>query len=275
MIKLSADVVNALKKGDNLIAAQCKNPVGNGLLDFGLLVQKEMHTALEKTAVQKSVDVQATQTHYTFVCGEVDLKLTFSAPLFMDDLNLLTRPVNYITYQVVANDGKAHDVQVYFEASPRWALDQPYQESVSQIFEDNGLLFLKSGSKEQNILAKKGDDLRIDWGYFYLVAEKNNVSVNIGESNTLRTNFVNNVQDGQATTGENEKSKMSLTHNLGSVESFSGKVMIGYDDIYSIQYFGDNLRPYWNQDGNQTIAGQFHAANKEYDKLIEKCYAFD
>lgn len=275
MIKLSADVVNALKKGDNLIAAHCKNPVGNGLLDFGLLVQKEMHTALEKTAVQKSVDVQATQTHYTFACGEVDLKLTFSAPLFMDDLNLLTRPVNYITYQVVANDGKAHDVQVYFEASPRWALDQPYQESVSQSFEDNGLLFLKSGSKEQNILAKKGDDLRIDWGYFYLVAEKNNVSVNIGESNTLRTNFVNNVQDGQATTGENEKSKMSLTHNLGSVESFSGKVMIGYDDIYSIQYFGDNLRPYWNQDGNQAIAGQFHAANKEYDKLIEKCYAFD
>jgi len=275
MIKLSADVVNALKKGDNLIAAQCKNPVGNGLLDFGLLVQKEMHTALEKTAVQKSVDVQATQTHYTFACGEVDLKLTFSAPLFMDDLNLLTRPVNYITYQVVANDGKAHDVQIYFEASPRWALDQPYQESVSQSFEDNGLLFLKSGSKEQNILAKKGDDLRIDWGYFYLVAEKNNVSVNIGESNTLRTNFVNNVQDGQATTGENEKSKMSLTHNLGSVESFSGKVMIGYDDIYSIQYFGDNLRPYWNQDGNQTIAGQFHAANKEYNKLIEKCYAFD
>lgn len=275
MIKLSADVVNALKKGDNLIAAQCKNPVGNGLLDFGLLVQKEMHTALEKTAVQKSVDVQATQTHYTFACGEVDLKLTFSAPLFMDDLNLLTRPVNYITYQVVANDGKAHDIQVYFEASPRWALDQPYQESVSQSFEDNGLLFLKSGSKEQNILAKKGDDLRIDWGYFYLVAEKNNVSVNIGESNTLRTNFVNNVQDGQATTGENEKSKMSLTHNLGSVESFSGKVMIGYDDIYSIQYFGDNLRPYWNQDGNQTIAGQFHAANKEYNKLIEKCYTFD
>lgn len=172
MIKLSADVVNALKKGDNLIAAHCKNPVGNGLLDFGLLVQKEMHTALEKTAVQKSVDVQATQTHYTFACGEVDLKLTFSAPLFMDDLKLLTRPVNYITYQVVANDGKAHDVQIYFEASPRWALDQPYQESVSQSFEDNGLLFLKSGSKEQNILAKKGDDLRIDWGYFYLVAEK-------------------------------------------------------------------------------------------------------
>lgn len=275
MIKLSADVVNALKKGDNLIAAHCKNPVGNGLLDFGLLVQKEMHTALEKTAVQKSVDVQATQTHYTFACGEVDLKLTFSAPLFMDDLNLLTRPVNYITYQVVANDGKAHDVQIYFEASPRWALDQPYQESVSQSFEDNGLLFLKSGSKEQNILAKKGDDLRIDWGYFYLVAEKNNVSLNIGESNTLRTNFVNNVQDGQATSGENEKSKMSLTHNLGSVESFSGKVMIGYDDVYSIQYFGDNLRPYWNQDGNQTIAGQFHAANKEYNKLIEKCYAFD
>lgn len=41
MIKLSADVVNALKKGDNLIAAQCKNPVGNGLLDFGFSIGTE------------------------------------------------------------------------------------------------------------------------------------------------------------------------------------------------------------------------------------------
>lgn len=36
----------------------------------------------EKTAVQKSADVQATQTHYVFTCGTIDLRLTFTTPLF-------------------------------------------------------------------------------------------------------------------------------------------------------------------------------------------------
>ena len=35
-------------------------------------------------------------------------------------LKLLSRPVNYLTYSVAARDGKEHDVEVYFEASPRW-----------------------------------------------------------------------------------------------------------------------------------------------------------
>jgi hypothetical protein len=275
IIRVPDHIVNTLKKGENLIAAHCKNPIGNGLLDFGLLVQKELHTTLEKTAVQESVNVQATQTHYVFTCGEVGLKLTFSAPLFLDNLMLVSRPVNYITYQILSNDGKSHDVQMYFEASPRWALDQPYQESVSESFEDNGLLFLKSGSKEQNILAKKGDDLRIDWGYFYLVADKNNADGNIGTSDILRNNFVNDTAGEKASKGENEGARMSLTQNLGSVKNTSGKIMIGYDDIYSIQYFGENLRPYWNTTGDQTITGQFHTANKEYDSLVAKCYEFD
>lgn len=275
VVKIPDNIVKSLKKGENLITAHCKNPVANGLLDFGLLIQKEMNTALEKTAVQKSVDVQAMQTHYIFTCGEVDLKLTFTAPLFMDDLKLMTRPVNYISYDVSSNDGKAHDVQLYFEASPRWALDQPYKESVSESFEDNSLVFLKTGSKEQNILAKKGDDLRIDWGYFYLAADKKNTTYNIGKSDILRKNFVNGTNEEQATKGENETAKMALTCNLGSVNSSFGKILVGYDDIYSIQYFGENLRPYWNSAGDQTIVGQFHLANNEYDKIIEKCYHFD
>ena len=51
--------------------------------------------------------------------------------------------------------------------------------------------------------------------------------------------------------------------------------MVGYDDIYSIQYFGRNLRPYWNRDGNKTIESQFAAANADYDSLIARCYEFD
>lgn len=40
-VKLPEEVVASLKQGENLIAGYCHNRVGNGLLDFGLLVELE------------------------------------------------------------------------------------------------------------------------------------------------------------------------------------------------------------------------------------------
>lgn len=274
MVKLSPEIVKTLVKGKNLITAQCHNPVANGLLDFGLLVEKDKHQALKQTAVQKLVDVQAMQTRYTFVCGCVDLNLTFTAPLFMDNLDLMTRPVNYISYEVKSNDKKEHEVEMYFEASPRWALDQPYEQSVSNSFTDDQLVYLKTGSSEQNILHKTGDDVRINWGYFYMTAQKGNTRTDIGNSAELRNEFVRGVNSNR-NQGMNDNSKMSLIQNLGKTENISGKIMIGYDDIYSIQYFGINLRPYWNRNNNETIISQFKKADSEYSKLIEQCAKFD
>ena len=275
MVKLPEAVVATLRKGENLIAAECRNPVGNGLLDFGLLTPKETQTSLEKTAVQTSVDVQATQTHYAFTCGDVNLELTFSAPLFLDDLALISRPVNYLTYRVTAADGKPHELELYIEASPRWALDQPYQESQSECFEKDGLVCLKSGSKEQNILAKRGDHVRIDWGYFYLAAEKENTRGMVGNSDGLRSAFIAGTSDLAATSGENGSARMALVRDLGDARDAAGKILIAYDDIWSVQYFGENLRPYWNADGTRTIFDELNAADKEYASLLKRCYAFD
>lgn len=274
MIKLSPEIVKTLKKGKNLITAYCHNPAANGLLDFGLLIEKDIQKNLEQTAVQKSVDVQATQTRYSFVCGTVELKVAFTAPLFMDDLDLMTRPVNYISYEVTSTDGKEHDVEIYFEASPRWALDQPYEQSVSNSFSDDQFVYLKTGSAEQNILNKMGDNVRINWGHFYMVAQKGNTKTDIGTSAELRSGFVKG-NIGNRNQGINESSKMALVQNLGKVKNTSGKVMIGYDDIYSIQYFGKNLRPYWNRDNNETIISQLKKADSEYNKLMTQCAEFD
>ena len=84
VVKLPDEALAVLKQGDNIIAAECINPVGNGLLDFGLQIPKHQETVFGNTAVQTSADVQPMQTHYAFTCGDVDLKVTFTAPLFME-----------------------------------------------------------------------------------------------------------------------------------------------------------------------------------------------
>ncbi|MBC8592402.1 DUF4965 domain-containing protein [Oscillospiraceae bacterium N12] len=270
--KLPAEALAALKPGKNLIAAYCYNRVGGALLDFGLSYEEEGQRSFEQTAQQISADVQPMQTLYKFACGPVNLDLTFTAPLFMDNLDLLSRPVNYISYEVTSNDGQSHDVELYFEAGPQWAVDMPVQPSIAESFTDDNLVFLKTGSRDQKVLAKKGDDVRIDWGYFYLAADREDSQCAIGNGQELRKNFCANKLDASKAEG---RDRLALVRNLGNTKEAAGHLLIGYDDIYSIQYFGDNLRPYWNRNGNESIVSQFHKAEQEYDILMDKCTAFD
>lgn len=274
IVKLSDEAVKALKKGKNILSAYCHNPVANGLLDFGVLIAKDQTSFFNQTAVQKSVNVQATQTHYSFVCGPVDLNLTFTAPLLMHDLDLLSRPVNYISYETRSNDGNAHNVELYFESSAHWALNTPYQQAKTESMAKNGLIYLKTGSLDQPVLKKKGDDLRIDWGYFYLVSEKENTKYSVGTGSKIRTEFVDNGSKGKDIK-TNSNSRFAFTKFLGNKSNASGKIMIGYDDIYSIQYFEENLRPYWNRKSDKTIFTIFERANKDYKSLKNACDKFD
>ena len=269
------DVVQTLKKGSNIIAAHCLNRSHGALVDFGLWYGATEKQYFETAAIQRSVDVQATQTRYSFICGPVDLNLTFTAPLLMHDLELVSRPVNYITYDVTSTDGQPHQVELYFEASPAWALDKSSQNSRSETYEKDGLVFLKTGSDTQKILEKRGDNVRIDWGYFYLCAEKEGTTRAIGESNDMRIAFWKNGQL-ESSSDIAENAHLALSRSLGKVKkTTSGKIMIGYDDLYSIQYFHENLRPYWNVSGNRTIESVFAQSVAEYKKLKADCDHFD
>ena len=273
---LGKKAMAALRPGRNVLSATCVNTGGLAVIDFGLKTQAEKETALEKTAVQTSVDVQANQTHDTVTCGPVDLRLSFTAPLFLDNLDLVSRPVNYIRYEAVSNDGADHEVSIYFEASPKWASNKGWQETVSESYQKGDIKYLKAGTKSQEILAKKGDDIRIDWGYFYLASGAGNTSTGVGRAIDLRNAFKDgNDLSGVGAKGENNDGRMAVSQTLGISKKAAGSVMIGYDDIYSIQYFGENLRPYWNRKGDSSIEAQFEAALKEETSLVKRCYALD
>lgn len=273
-----------LRPGKNMIAAHCNDGGGESFLDFGIWMRKDNDERFTQTAHQTSVNVLPTRTFYTFECGGIQLELIFTAPLLMDDLDLMSRPVNYITYQVKSIDGEDHDVSVYIEGSPQWAQDVIHQPIQSKMIENSRLHMLTSGTKSQNILGKSGDNVRIDWGHVYFSAPKQ-------ENVTSAIGIASEVQDQFSRTGELDNSynpgsegdltesmeALSIAHNLGTVGAAfkTGYLMLAYDDIYSIQYFGENLRPYWNRHDDHTLADQLLAAADEYGSIMNRCTDFD
>ena len=95
--QLSGMIVNHLQSGDNVIAAFGHSKGGGfALLDFGLYVENKTYCELD-TATLKQVDVQATQTHYVFQCGSVELQLDFISPGLLDEPDMRGCPVGLIT----------------------------------------------------------------------------------------------------------------------------------------------------------------------------------
>lgn len=277
-LKLPEEVVASLKKGRNVIAARCMNRMRNSIIDFGLSSRSSASPVLKQTAIQKSVNLLPTQTIYTFVCGAIDLKITFTAPLLMNDLDLMSRPVNYISYEVSSNDSQKHQVEIYLEASTIWALNYEFEESQSEGMEKDKMVFVRTGSARQDILnTDERSSSFIDWGHFYLSAAQKHTNRGIGDCREMRNSFCREgfVSDSKekASNGQNY---IALSRSLGKVKGpKEGYFMVGYDDLYSIQYFGENLRPYWNRKGDKNIFQMFKQAKKEYKNIIKKCEGFN
>ena len=244
-----------LKKGKNILAVHAVNTGGAAWLDFGIVKERKAPSQKVARAVQKSVEVKATQTIYQFTCGKVDLSLTFTSPLLLNDLELLATPISYVSASIQTNDGGTHKVQLYLGASTDIAVNAPSQTVAAQTFQMPELSILKAGTKEQPVLKKKGDDLRIDWGYFYVAAPKSgNMRQYISSAAEAVQPFKTN-----AVISSNKKEGRSLFLNtvfsIGNVGSSAKEVylMLGYDEPLSIEYFGQQLKSWWKEDTTVTI----------------------
>src|SRR5260370_33761481 len=121
---------------------------------------------------QPRLEVLPTRTLYEFTGAGTKVGLTFLTPALPDDLEILSRPLTYIEWAVSSIDGKEHEVAVYFDAGSELVVNTTDQPVWSSRFLVDGQPVLRMGSREQPVLATRGDDLRIDWGYLYVAADK-------------------------------------------------------------------------------------------------------
>lgn len=202
---------------------------------------------------QISSNCTAFSTIYTFEEGGARLTLTFSTPLLITDLALISRPVSYLEIKNESADGKRHDVKFELSVSEEICINLLKEEAVEYELIDLGTLkSAKIGSKAQKILCQSGDDVRINWGYFYLTTS------------------------GKAWTAEQkDETDGSVISSVGATVEVKDSTLItfAYDDVSSIEYFGKHLNAYWKKDGS-TILDQIKTAHKDYKTVMNRCNVF-
>jgi hypothetical protein len=236
-----------------------------------------------KPMAQTRLEVFPTRTIYTFADGGVELTLTFLCPLLAADLDILARPLTYITVQARSTDGGRHKIQFYFDACSEIAVNSPEQKVVWGRLEIPGLDVLSFGSKDQPVLEKRGDDLRIDWGYFYLaIPIGTGSSTRLASHQACRGTFWNSgllpardetempriVSDGYPVAA------VSFDFDEVGPVPVARHWMVAYDDQFSIEYFHRKLRPYWRRNGWEA-SDLLERAAGDYETLAARCRDFD
>ncbi|AMR34099.1 glutaminase [Mucilaginibacter sp. PAMC 26640] len=272
---LSDEIRSNLVVGDNLMAIHCNNTGGGTWIDAGI-VEELVNTTDDKIKVAKqlSVKVTATQTTYQFRCGDADLAVRFTSPLVLNNLAVLTSPVSYITYSVRANDGEKHNVSLYQGVSSNLAVNQPAQAVKVSAYQKGGMQILKAGTVEQPVLKKSGDNIRIDWGYLYAAAS-GSTQYTTTEDNAIASFYKSNMKGNAITNGK--RLMLNTVFLLGSVDTkpVTKYMMLGYDDLYSVQYFKTNLKPWWRNQPGASMDAELAKANRNYLTVINLCKKTD
>ena len=146
-----------------------------------------------------------------------------------------------------------------------------------------GFQVLAFGLQEQPVLEKSGDDLRIDWGYFYLaVPRQEGLAARLCGYQESREGFI---QTGQLPPSddlrfprpvEDRYPVAAAALDFGTVgeKSVSRFLLPAYDDQFSIEYFYRKTRPFWRSK-DWGASDLLEAAARDYAGLTQRCQKFD
>lgn len=212
-----------------------------------------------KSAEQTSLCVTAFTTEYAFQAGKARLKLRFVSPLLPSDLEMISQPVCYLAYET---EGDPH-AEISLFCSRRLA----YNEGASENGVRGGVAGLSGfeiafmGLKRQRFLSNNGDGIGADWGYWYLAGEK----AYLLDGTDLSAYLAGGLK---AFANAGEERYLGAVNGAGK-----GVFLLGYDDIVSIDYYGDFRKGYYLQ--SHTIFDALQDVWKNYPQIDKKLSAFD
>lgn len=224
---------------------------------------------------QVSCVVDATSTHYVFEGGGIRLNVDFMTPAFADDLDTLSSPVSFI--RVSWHGEGTHRVRTYIDVSGEWCVNTSDQRINAARVKVAGREAARIGSQDQPILAKSGDDVRIDWGHLYLVPPTDG-DLALAAHHANRGAFL---KDGTVPASDDLRLPRAANDDwlvVGAAFDVPAdetkSVLVAYDDLQSLQWFGRPVPAYWRRNGGRFEDKIAEALERE-PEWIRKGAAFD
>ena len=229
--------------------------------------------------------ITPTRTIVTLQSPQIELKLTFLTPAFPDDMAVMSRPVTYVTWDVKARDGATHSVALYLDAEGDTAINHPNEAVTWSRAEVEGLHLLRVGSSKQPVLQDYGDDVRINWGYFYLAIPSGESAEYAAGNRAYREKFA---ETGKIPTDDDldqprmpqsqypSPPTLNIMLPLGDVgaTAVSRHVLVAYDDVYSVEYLRQRLLPYWRKEFS-SFSALMRGAERDYAPLQQRAEKYD
>ena len=203
---------------------------------------KEFHQILP----QISLDVTATATTYTFENDKVRLCCRFTSPLILSDPLLVSRPCTYIDFMVEKKN--ADNVQLDFIVSADLVRQEKDEVAGFAGTFKQDFSYASMGRMRQQPLGSSGDHTTIDWGYVYLAGNDGSIITYDSANEAIRCQAAD--LNGQTT------------------------LILAYDDLASINYFGEWRKAYWTT-RYKTILEAISAAFADQKKVCKQAAEID
>ncbi len=232
----------------------------------GVFVDNDFHSVsgfdidgklMKRRIYQRSVEITPTSTVYKFENTQLKLELTFTTPLLLDRLDILSRPVSYVAYKIEKKCDKP--MRFVFGISTRACVNNKTQRVEIRKTDFS----LSCGNVCQTPLTQSGDNVMIDWGYLHICdkgARVGRISTN-DKIELLPTNDTYN--------GYDDGAFLFAVRN-----ELQGVVTVAYDEIKPIEYFGDQLDECYTEHFD-SFGDMIKAAVREYPEIKKLCDEFD
>ena len=237
---------------------------------------------------QVGCEVRPMTSIFKFSNEILDMELKFTSPLLMEDLMILSRPISYVTYTITPKDGKEHEIHMNFAFSAEFCVNEGTQEVYAAVTPFS--TFFSSGT--ENMLKRAGDDHRIEWGSFHVIAPEYEQKVMSLRSYLLflQKKYGNKLRPVNRMLSQGPRYELAgpteykpyiptsvypyyptiiIRKEYTTSEAVTDQFALGYDDVKSIQYFGENIDAYWRKDGDDFNKIMYKAIT-EYDEIMAK-----
>lgn len=173
----------------------------------------------EQIIEQRETKITPYVSEYIFENEKVRLSFKTWSPFLFDDFQLLSTPVAFFDTEITSLDGEKHQVSVSFTANNELCGSADNKNITKYTDNISGERFAVMGLTKQEPLHTSGDTFKADWGYICLM----------GGETTL------------------EKYGISVKSETKNVKKAVFSSVIAYDDVYSINYFGEKLKGLWTE----------------------------